>query len=718
MSPWKFYLFLCYSVLHVTFTSSQGYLPLVTQNPEVKSSFSSSDNPYSHRLTLDPKGRFILEWLVDFPTERVFFNVTVATNGYVGFGFSKKGEMAGSDLIIGGVDKNGQPYFTDRHALGDVLPVLDQSQDWVLHEAWERGALTFLSFSRPFDTCDTREDIPITDDLLTLIWAYSERDDELEFHFQNRGAYHVYLLDPDLTPEGLNDPYRQSLDNATGSSSVFSMKQERTLPVNDTLYWCSFHKVPTTQKNHIIGFNTAFPSDRDRKMVHHLLVYRCHGDQDTPESQILEQSEANGGGECYQGTSVGPPATSLCRELIHGWGAGGRAVFFPDHVGIPMSENGTEFFMLQVHYDNPNMVSNTSVNVSVDAYYTPNVRENDAGLIMFGANVPGAANLLIPPSTLNHVIFGQCAPSCTNYLLPKEGINVFAAALHTHTTGKEAKLHQYRDGREHPWILSDDNYNFDFQQVRVLRVERKIYPGDQMVMRCVYDTTLRNGSVVTGGFSTRHEMCLGLVYYYRRIPGVISCLSEIRRDSYMDLIGITNTTFDAEKRDEVITEPSQRAGLTVTEHATNNIEWHLGLREEIQRQQKYQVHTSICPNTLAIRAAQSAGNGSSSNSNDTAEAATSNVEDGSRTRRGNSEEGRFRNNAVERPLRRYTGDRVVIVGQPPIGPNAIVISVNERGVERKLYENEVVFPREIPPYTRPPQCRLDFGLPRPPFGFF
>ncbi len=119
------------------------------------------NNPYRHIEILDQDGKYQLEWLVDWTTSRVTFNVTVKTNGYVGLGLSRKGKMSGADIVIGGVLPNGQPYFSDRHAIANQLPVEDLSQDWSLHEAWERGSFTFLSFSRPFETCDEDHDLPI-----------------------------------------------------------------------------------------------------------------------------------------------------------------------------------------------------------------------------------------------------------------------------------------------------------------------------------------------------------------------------------------------------------------------------------------------------------------------------------------------------------------------------------------------------------------------------
>lgn len=47
-------------------------------------------------------------------------------------------------------------------------------------------------------------------------------------------------------------------------------------------------------------------------------------------------------------------------------------------------------------------------------------------------------------------------------------------------SGRRMRLRHYRDGKELPWLSSDDNYNFDYQQNRPILEEIKIFPGDQL----------------------------------------------------------------------------------------------------------------------------------------------------------------------------------------------------------------------------------------------
>src|SRR5271168_708203 len=55
---------------------------------------------------------YVLGWEVDFEAEEITFDVTAPTRGFVGFGLNYRSDMAGADIIIGGVDNDGKPYFT------------------------------------------------------------------------------------------------------------------------------------------------------------------------------------------------------------------------------------------------------------------------------------------------------------------------------------------------------------------------------------------------------------------------------------------------------------------------------------------------------------------------------------------------------------------------------------------------------------------------------
>lgn len=68
-------------------------------------------------------------------------------------------------------------------------------------------------------------------------------------------------------------------------------------------------------------------------------------------------------------------------------------------------------------------------------------------------------------------------------IIPDEGVNVFASFLQTHSSGRAVRFLHHRGNQELPWISYDDNYNFKYQQFRVLRQERRLFPGDHLMDR-------------------------------------------------------------------------------------------------------------------------------------------------------------------------------------------------------------------------------------------
>ncbi|ODN05520.1 DBH-like monooxygenase protein 1, partial [Orchesella cincta] len=148
--------------------------------------------------------------------------------------------------------------------------------------------------------------------------------------------------------------------------------------------------------------------------------------------------------------------------------------------------------------------------------------------------------------------------------------------------GRAIQLVHIRDNKELPWILNENNYNFNYQQNRILRNETLILPGDTIITRCSYETTDRNGSVTVGGFSTRNEMCNGFFWYYNRIPGHGICRSSIRSDIYRSFVDIWNTTWSNPRIEMVVTSPRQNAGLVVSE-VGNSIDWTIERRNQLQK---------------------------------------------------------------------------------------------------------------------------------------
>lgn len=85
-------------------------------------------------------------------------------------------------------------------------------------------------------------------------------------------------------------------------------------------------------------------------------------------------------------------------------------------------------------------------------------------------------------------MFSWCC--ATLQIFPEEGIKIVSATLHSHVAGRKMKLRHVRDGIELDRIVEDDNYDFNYQQVRQLPNETVVLPGDYMITDCAYEVNL------------------------------------------------------------------------------------------------------------------------------------------------------------------------------------------------------------------------------------
>jgi hypothetical protein len=104
------------------------------------------------------------------------FQVEARTLGWVALGLSHTKSIKGADLTIGWVSAAGQATLQDYHSLDGRSVKLDPSQDAELIIGFEDEDTTVLRFQRKVDTCDTDNDVKITNDTFRVIWAYSEAD--------------------------------------------------------------------------------------------------------------------------------------------------------------------------------------------------------------------------------------------------------------------------------------------------------------------------------------------------------------------------------------------------------------------------------------------------------------------------------------------------------------------------------------------------------------
>ena len=117
-----------------------------------------SEDDYTHSLVVDednPQQYQILWKLIN--KDEIQFEIHCKTTGWVGFGISPNGGMAGSDIAIGWV-KDNKAYLRDCHSDSQTPPVEDKKQDTILIEGAEIDGYTILKFKRKLVTCDEAND--------------------------------------------------------------------------------------------------------------------------------------------------------------------------------------------------------------------------------------------------------------------------------------------------------------------------------------------------------------------------------------------------------------------------------------------------------------------------------------------------------------------------------------------------------------------------------
>ncbi|XP_075210219.1 MOXD1 homolog 1-like [Lycorma delicatula] len=463
--------------------------------------------------------------------DKLMLMVEAATRGYFVLGFSHTGSISGADVIIGWVDDvSGKPYLMDFHGVEkNETPLVDSVQSYELVKGLQNETHTVLLFHRNWNTCDDN-DVVLGPDTVHIHWTVQDKDPVSESDMIEKmsdlllqdekkwlGTRSLHLT----VKSAINHPDKENMRYWDITLDNFAVPDNM-----DTYYWCKIFKVPPLgKKHHMIGYEPLL-SPNSGLLVHHMLLYECVG---VP----LEKYATHDGSTCYAQNM--PQDWDACLSPIVAWAIGSQGEFFPEHVGLPLAENDrSTYFMLEIHYDNPTLrkVVDSS---GLRLYYTDKLRDYDGGVLISGVTVSPLH--IIPPKQPKFKTAGYCDQHCTRLMLPTAGIRVVSVLLHSHLAGRSITLKHIRNDIELPAIAEDKNYDFNYQQSRVLSKEIRVLPGDELITECVYDTKNRTQPTY-GGYSTKQEMCLAFIVYYPRTP-LASCLSMTPVEYFFKTFGVT-----------------------------------------------------------------------------------------------------------------------------------------------------------------------------------
>jgi len=359
------------------------------------------------------------------------------------------------------------------------------------------------------------------------------------------------------------------------------------VPAQDTFYHCKAFTLPDLGgKRHMYRYEPVIQKGHEN-LVHHMLLYYC--------TNHVEASMSGASFNCYQSR---PAQLQHCNSVMISWAIGGQAFNFPGHVGFSLSTaQDPGFFVMETHYDNPAYRGDFVDDSGIRIFLTSEIRQHDAGLIELGSTVD--EHLIIPPRTKEFLSTGYCSADCLGEGLDGKDIHVFSNLLHSHLAGYAIRTRVVRQGRELPPLAQDNNYDFNYQEMRSLPQEYTIKKGDSIIVECLYKTPDRDQTTY-GGLSTTDEMCLSFAMYYPRVP-LTNCLSAIQ---YPVQPGVTNTEDflqtldwtdqDTHDRFQNVTRESQvYQRCRGTKHFQNHHKFYV--QDDLQPKVKYTNDQSTCP---------------------------------------------------------------------------------------------------------------------------
>lgn len=320
-------------------------------------------------------------------------------------------------------------------------------------------------------------------------------------------------------------------------------------------------------------------------------MYRCVVPAGINAAKVFEPILKQSGCDYVENNNKFP--SHFCTELIYGYGAGGKPYFLPENVGIPFGETQDEYFLVETHYDNPEFLESLVIENGVDVLYTSKIRTMDGSMLILGYGHLGL--YIVPPNSAEFKIGGICSSDCTNDMLAGKGAtSILAASLHAHKTTRKMRLRHFRGDLELPWILSDENYDASFQQLRYVHKPVKILPGDQLGVECVINT---GNETILSGLSTKNDMCLVFLLLNKRLD-YLFCSSEYPTKKTLSQYGIQKIKWSKELHERVITRADNHSnwvGRTLQSVVDEEVKWPDANIIDLAGEQMYGQQKQICP---------------------------------------------------------------------------------------------------------------------------
>eukprot|EP00756_Hemistasia_phaeocysticola_P026013 Hpha_TRINITY_DN16036_c3_g6::TRINITY_DN16036_c3_g6_i1::g.120620::m.120620 len=450
-----------------------------------------------------------LHWRADMGTETLYLGLEAPIDdsgasdagGWVGVGIAEQsaGSMPGADILVVRQESSGQWIVEDRHALAFAAPVLDEIQDWKIDGATVDNGTLYATIHRKFDTQDG-QDRPIVGGSMLILWARGQTHTFWKHKGTNRRVEGVRFYGD----EDLGDWDKREDD----TEFVYLSMQNFQIPKKRTTYACRSH-MPLQLFNGEDAWLTRFDFiNLNPKYNHHFIIHACDPANMGPNRQggVWKQFEE----KTMECQSPQGNYDEGCSSAVYIWAVGAQNWTLPPNVGYLVSDkqpHGIRAFVVEMHFDNPDLTEGIIDNSSVVVWFTRKKRKHDLGLLTVGDPLV-SANPIPPRVPLQHYQF-TCGSTCTSRW--DHPITIIGSNLHMHVHGKRMVSILHKQDGTSTYINRAEYYNFDSQQTRMIK-PLVVEPGDTLNLHCVFENP--SDTAVSFNLGSNDEMCMEFLNYY------------------------------------------------------------------------------------------------------------------------------------------------------------------------------------------------------------
>lgn len=304
------------------------------------------------------------------------------------------------------------------------------------------------------------------------------------------------LLDTNESQIGLAHASAQSL--VVDGISVFAapMRQSFTVtpPVGGVDQYRCFVVDPVTTTDKYMTAYQVFPGNP--AIVHHMILYQPKTTADAVAAQALDSGsgyECNGGASAVVGGTV---SQKINAEPLVIWAPGVGLQELPLQTGLKVF--GGRKLVLQIHYNVANQTQGKSDKSKVLLRLASQVQWPADWLAVAASGSP------IPPGQPAYAITGQAA-------MPSGYLGFYGIFPHMHGIGKKIRIENATSGQCYSFT---PNWRFEWQLNYFYNTMIPVIAGNQLQVKCTYDSTSRTGTTAFGEGSA-DEMCIGFMYAIR-----------------------------------------------------------------------------------------------------------------------------------------------------------------------------------------------------------